>query len=69
MHNRLRELRNERGLTQAGLAMLVGTSRQTINLIENARNDPSLSLAFAIGRVFGLPLESIFDDGHCTDIP
>ncbi|WP_312846184.1 MULTISPECIES: helix-turn-helix transcriptional regulator [Sphingomonadaceae] len=60
MHNRLRELRSQHGLTQAALASQVGASRQTINLIENARHDPSLSLAFAIARLFGLPIETIF---------
>lgn len=62
MHNRLRELRTERRLTQAALGALVGASRQTINLIENGHHDPSLALAFAIGRRFGLPIEAIFFD-------
>jgi putative transcriptional regulator len=62
MHNRLRELRIERRLTQAALGALVGASRQTINLIENAHHDPSLALAFAISRLFALPIETIFFD-------
>jgi putative transcriptional regulator len=60
MKNRLRELRAEHGLSQAELGGRVGVSRQAINLIENGRHDPSLSLAFALARVFGLPLEAIF---------
>jgi putative transcriptional regulator len=58
--NRLRELRAEHGLSQAELGGRVGVSRQAINLIENGRHDPSLSLAFAMARVFGLPIEAIF---------
>ena len=62
MKNRLRELRGERGLSQAELGGRVGVSRQAINLVENGKHDPSLSLAFAIGRVFGLPVERIFTE-------
>ncbi|HEX6741378.1 MAG TPA: helix-turn-helix transcriptional regulator [Sphingomicrobium sp.] len=60
MNNRLCELRAEMGLSQAELGGRVGVSRQAINMIENGRHDPSLSLAFAIARIFGLPVESIF---------
>jgi putative transcriptional regulator len=60
MKNQLRELRTGLGLSQAELGGRVGVSRQAINLIENGRHDPSLSLAFAIARIFGLPVESIF---------
>jgi putative transcriptional regulator len=60
MKNRLRELRGERGLSQAELGGRVGVSRQAINLVENGKHDPSLSLAFAIAGVFGLPVEAIF---------
>jgi putative transcriptional regulator len=60
MRNRLRELRADQGLSQAELGGRVGVSRQAINLIENGKHDPSLSLAYAIARVFGLPVEAIF---------
>jgi putative transcriptional regulator len=60
MKNRLRELRTEQGLSQAELGGRVGVSRQAINLVENGKHDPSLSLAFAIARMFGLPIEAIF---------
>jgi putative transcriptional regulator len=60
MNNRLRELRGEHGLSQAELGGRVGVSRQAINLIENGKHDPSLSLAFAIARVFAMPVEAIF---------
>jgi putative transcriptional regulator len=60
MINRLRELRAERGWSQASLAKKLGVSRQTINAIETQRYDPSLPLAFAIGSVFKHRLEDIF---------
>ena len=63
MKNRVRELRLERGWTQSDLADRLDVSRQTIYAIEAERYDPSLPLALAIGRLFKLPVEKIFDDG------
>ena len=60
MKNRLRELREEAGLSQAQLAEAVDVSRQTIISIEKGRYVPSLGLALSIGRFFGRPVESIF---------
>ena len=59
--NRLRVLRAERRWSQADLAERLGVSRQTVNAIENGKYDPSLPLAFRIGRVFDLRIEEIFD--------
>lgn len=60
MKNRIRELRAERGWSQAALAERLDVSRQTVNAIETGRYDPSLPLAFAIARVFQASIESIF---------
>lgn len=60
MRNCLSDLRNKHGFSQAELAGRVGVSRQAINLIENDKHDPSLSLAYAIARVFERPVEQIF---------
>lgn len=60
MNNSIRELRAERGWSQAHLADQLAVSRQTINAIETGRYDPSLPLAFAIARLFGLAIEEIF---------
>jgi putative transcriptional regulator len=54
-------LRAERRWSQTDLAGRLSVSRQTVNAIENERYDPSLSLAFAIARLFELPLESVFE--------
>ena len=62
MKNRVKELRTENGLSQQALGERLGVSRQTIISIENGKYDPSLPLAFKIGRVFGLRIEDIFDD-------
>ena len=62
MKNRLRELRAEKGWTQADLALELDVSRQTINAIETGKFDPSLPLAFKAARIFGLTIEEIFRD-------
>jgi len=62
MNNRLKVLRAERGLSQADLAAKLEVSRQSVNAIETGRYDPSLPLAFRIARLFGAPIEAIFQD-------
>lgn len=64
MNNRVRELRNERGWSQADLAAQLNVSRQTINAVETGRYDPGLPLAFRIATLFGRPIESIFVPGE-----
>ena len=60
MKNDVRELRGERGLSQAELAGALNVSRQTINAIETERYTPSLPLAFALARYFGKSIEEVF---------
>jgi putative transcriptional regulator len=68
--NRLRVLRAERDWSQAELAQRLSVSRQTVNAIENGRYDPSLPLAFAIARLFGLRIEDVFTpDGEPAEPP
>ena len=62
MNNRLRQLREQRGWSQAALAERLDVSRQTVNALETGKYDPSLPLAFRIARLFGQPIESIFID-------
>jgi putative transcriptional regulator len=62
MKNRLRALRAERGWSQAELAERLDVSRQSVNAIETGKYDPSLPLAFKIARLFGHPIETIFED-------
>jgi putative transcriptional regulator len=62
MKNTIRQLRGERGWSQAQLADLLEVSRQTINAIETERYDPSLPLAFAISRLFDKPIQDIFSE-------
>ncbi len=47
-------------MTQAELADRVGVTRQTIIAIEQGRYSPSLEMAFQIARVFGVPIDEVF---------
>ena len=59
--NSIRALRFAAGeMTQADLAGRVGVTRQTIIAIEQGRYSPTLEMAFRIARVFGVPLDEVF---------
>ena len=64
MKNRIPDLRAERSWTQGDLAQRAGVSRQTINVIETGKFDPSLPLAFRLAKLFDLTIEQLFLDDH-----
>ena len=61
MKNRLKVLRAENDWTQAELADRIGVARQTIVALEKGKYSPSLELAFRLSKLFGKPVEEIFD--------
>ncbi|EGQ0370908.1 helix-turn-helix transcriptional regulator [Staphylococcus pseudintermedius] len=58
--NRLMEYRKKCGISQLELSRKVGVSRQTINLIENNKYNPSLKLCISICLTLGVTLNDIF---------
>ena len=60
MKNRIKELREKRGLTQEQLGELDGASRQAINAIETEKFEPSIWLAYDISKVFECAIEDVF---------
>ncbi len=48
-------------MTQQQLAEEVGVTRQTIISIERGKYKPSIELALRLARVFGVPVEAIFE--------
>lgn len=56
----LKELRNERNMSQQDLADLVGVRRETIIRLEKGNYNPTLSLAYDIAQVFQKTIEEIF---------
>lgn len=62
MENRIRVLRAERRMSQGDLAEAIDVSRQTVHALENGKHDPSLPLAYAIARAFGVRVQEVFPD-------
>ena len=60
LHNRLREYRLERGLTQEALAKMVRVTRQTIIAIEKGGYTPSVKLALELAYSLEAPIEDLF---------
>ena len=58
--NRMRELRQSRKLSQLALAKEVGVARQTINLIENDKYNPSLDLCLKLAYALETDLNTLF---------
>lgn len=60
MKNRIKELREQKGLTQEQLGEMVGASRQAINAIETEKFEPSIWLAHDISKIFDRSIEEVF---------
>ncbi len=60
LHNRLREYRLKRGLTQETLAKMVMVTRQTIIAIEKGGYTPSVKLALELAQSLEAPIDDIF---------
>ena len=64
MQNNIRQRRRERGLKQEDLAAAVGVTRQTVIAIENEKYNPSLEMAFRLGKFLEKPVEELFFPGE-----
>lgn len=64
----MKKLREDKRITQAGLAEAVDVSRQTILFMEKGKYNPSLRLAWRISRVLESNIEEVFsfDDEDWT---
>jgi len=58
--NRVRKLREERGLTQGALAEAALIARQSLGAIESGKSDPSVSVALRIAGALEVPVEELF---------
>lgn len=61
LKTKIHEFRRELNMKQDELAKLVGVRRETIVHLENERYNPSLKLAMDIAKVFGKPVEEVFE--------
>lgn len=60
LHNRLKETRQGRKLSQEELARMVGTTRQTIISIEKNQFNPSAKLALLLCVALEVKFEELF---------
>ena len=58
--NRVKEFRKELGISQLELAKDIGVSRQTINMIEKDKYNPTLELCLNLARSLKTDLNSLF---------
>lgn len=61
MKNKIRIHRAIHNLTQEDLANRISVSRQTINTMESGKYVPSTALALKMAKVFGVPVEELFE--------
>lgn len=61
--SRVREYRQQAGLSQEALARQVGVSRQTIVNVERGLSEPKVLLALAIAAVLGVAVSDLFRKG------
>ncbi|HGC8187320.1 TPA: helix-turn-helix transcriptional regulator [Streptococcus agalactiae] len=58
--NRVKDYRLETKKSQLALAKEIGVSRQTINMIENNKYNPSLVLCIKLAKALGTDLNALF---------
>jgi putative transcriptional regulator len=61
MKNRIKELRQELGITQEELAKAAGVRRETIIYLEQGKYNPSLALAHAVARRLKTKIDDLFE--------
>lgn len=60
LKNRIKEVRTEKGLSQARLAQMVGVSRNTISSIETGQYSPTAKLALILALALDKKFEELF---------
>ncbi len=67
--NCVRESRQAIQMTQEELAHKTGVTRQTIGLIEKEKYNPTISLAFSLGKALNKTLDQLFwlEEDHSDD--
>lgn len=65
--NRVKQYRQTAGFSQAKLAEQVDVARQTINLIENDKYNPSLDLCIRLAKALQTDLNALFWEGEVDE--
>lgn len=62
MNGRIRELRRERGLTQAALAQRLGISPSAVGMYEQGRRQPDTQTLRRMAQVFGVTVDALLEE-------
>ena len=60
--NNIREIREQRGIYQDGLAAAIGYSTKTVGRIERGDSTPSAEFMLRISKYFNLLVEDVFHE-------
>lgn len=60
VHNRIRPLRREAGVSRSEMAKEIGINENTLSVIERGEREPKVRVAWRIADYFDLPLEAVF---------
>ena len=60
--NNIKQLRQQKNLTQDQVAEKLGVSYQAVSKWENKANTPDLALLPAIAELFGVSIDALFSD-------
>jgi len=63
-NEKLQKLRKEKGLSQEGLAEMLGVSRQAVSKWESGMTFPETDKLIAISEIFGITVDSLLKDGE-----
>lgn len=64
MDNKIDQVMNERNITAADLAKMVGIKQRYINRIIYRKNAPSVRLQIRIAKALGVPMQDLFVKEH-----
>jgi transcriptional regulator with XRE-family HTH domain len=65
---RIRGIREQRGLSLRALAERAGLSMNAISLIERGENSPTVSSLHRLATALGIPITTFFEDDHDQDV-
>ena len=60
--NKIKELRVEKGLSQAQLGKIIGVSQKAVDYWERSINEPKASYLIALVKAFEISFDDFFDE-------
>ncbi len=63
---KIRDLREEHGMTQAELARRLNCAPSTISMYENGKREPTFDVLCEIAKIFSIPVESLISESEAV---